>query len=65
MKRYKSQTLATDKYNAKTYDSIIFRVKKGKRDEYKKAAELRGLSLAGMIKSAVDEFLNNHPVNNN
>lgn len=65
MKRYRSQTLATNKYNAKTYDSIIVRVKKGIRGEYKLAANLRGLSLAKLITTAVEEFLNNHPVGNN
>lgn len=64
MKRYKSQTLATNKYNAKAYDSIIVRVKKGIRDEYKQAAKLRGLSLARLVTSAVDEFLKNHPPKN-
>ena len=45
---------ANDKYN-KAQDQIAIRVPKGKRDEYKAFAEIRGESLAGMIVRLIEE----------
>jgi len=36
------------------------RVKKGMRDEYKTAADSLGLSLAGLVTAAVDEYIERH-----
>ena len=62
MARTESQKLAQQRYNEKTYDLVNFRVKKGKKEEYKQAAELRGLGFMEMIRRAVDEFIKNHPI---
>ena len=60
----KAQKLAQQKYNQKTYDQIIIRVKKGLRDEYKLAADMRGLGLMEMIRLAIAEYIQNHaPIN--
>ena len=59
----KAQLLAQQKYNEKNLDSITFRVKKGKKEEYKKAAEERGLGFMEMIRQAIEEFIHNHKPN--
>ena len=55
-----SKVLANKRYRAKTYDTIGFDVKKGKRDEYKAAAAELGLSLAALLTNAADEFIQRH-----
>lgn len=60
MSASKAQKLAQQKYNQKAYDQIIVRVKKGIRDEYKSAAEARGLGFMEMIRRAIDEYIQNH-----
>lgn len=52
-----ARTRANNKYNKKTYDVLAIRLKKGIRDEWKKAAEERNLSLAQMITNAVNAYL--------
>lgn len=49
-----------DEYNKNTYDNLHLRVKKGIRDEYKQAANRLGLSLAALVTSAVDEYIERH-----
>lgn len=44
-------------YKKANYDKIFFLVKKGKREEYKQAAEDFGLGQAEMIRLAVDTFI--------
>ena len=60
MLKVNSHTAAKNKYNYKTYDQIIIRVKKGLRDEYKQVAESCGLSLTKLITTAIDEYAENH-----
>lgn len=55
-----SKVKANDRYNKKVYESIGLRVRKGTRTEWKRAAEKRGLSLAGLIVTAVTEYLQAH-----
>lgn len=57
----KAQKLAQKKYNDKNYDRVAILIKKGKRDEYKKAAAARGLGYAEMIRLSVEEYIANHP----
>mgnify|MGYP003571270236 CR=1 FL=1 len=47
-------------YNKTAYDNLHIRVKKGMRDEYKTAADSLGLSLAGLVTAAVDEYIERH-----
>lgn len=55
-----SKRRANEKYTARNYEQIAFRVRKGIRAEWKCAAEKRGLSLAGLIVTAVTEYLQAH-----
>ena len=48
------------RYRDKTYERIVLDVKKGTKDFYKSEAAKRGLSLAMLIKNAVEEYLHNH-----
>ena len=50
-----AQNRANQKYQNKAYDRLAVRVKKGKREEYKQAAEKNGESLAGMITRLLDQ----------
>lgn len=56
----KAQARSTLKYRRKTYDPLTIQLKKGKRDYYKKAASERGISLAEMFRTAVEEYIQNH-----
>lgn len=53
----KSQTIAKNKYNAKSYDRISVTVKKGVKDEWKSEAEKHGLSLNAFIEQAVNRMM--------
>jgi len=44
-------------YNKAAYDNLHLRVKKGIKDEYKAAADSLGMSLAGLVVAAVDEYI--------
>lgn len=57
-----ARTRANRKYNERVYDQLKIQVKKGVRDSWKNAASVRGLSLAALIVSAVEEYLTAHPV---
>lgn len=48
---------ANEKYNAKAYDEIKTRVKKGKKDIIKAHAESKGESLNGFVNRAIDETM--------
>lgn len=49
-----AQNKATQKYQKKVYDSIQFRVPKGKRELYNQYAAQRGLSLAAYITGLIE-----------
>ena len=53
---------ANRRYRDKTYDQLSIAVPKGKREKYNQAAKVRGMSLAGLIKNSVEEYIENHPV---
>lgn len=48
-----AQKRAVAKYNAKNYDKICVRIKKGQRDILKAHADKQGKSLNGWIVSAI------------
>jgi hypothetical protein len=54
----KTSTASKRKYNEKAYDRISLSVPKGKKDEFKKVAEQKGMSLNGMILEALEKFIN-------
>lgn len=53
---------ANDRYNKKVYESVALRVRRGTRERWRSSASARGLSLATLIVSAVEEYLTAHPV---
>ena len=57
-----SQRKANRKWRDANYDKICVQVRRGVRDSWKVAASARGLSLAALIVSAVEEYLTAHPV---
>ena len=44
-------------YKKTHYDQVAFRVKKGKREEYKSAAQDFGVSLSELLKTAVETYI--------
>ena len=54
------QKRATAKYNAKAYDEIKLRVKKGEKDILKDFAEQQGETLNSLIRTALLEYARNH-----
>lgn len=52
-----AQLRATERYNAKKYDKITFRVLKGEKEEIEKAAAAAGMSLNSFITEAIKEKL--------
>ena len=54
----KTSTASKAKYNAKAYDEIKVRVRKGENDEIKAFAASRGLSLNEFITTAILEAMN-------
>lgn len=53
----KCQIQAVARYRAKNYETIAIDVKKGKREYYKAEAAKRGLSLASLIQTAVEKYI--------
>ena len=51
----KAATKAKEKYNAKAYDRLAIRVKKGEADKIKAYAEKKGMSLNGYINKLIAE----------
>ena len=56
----KARLAAQKRYKAKKLDNVTFDVPKGMRAMYKSAAQDCGLSLMGMIRRAVEEFIKTH-----
>ena len=61
-KTSKAQILASTRYRDKNCDRFEINVKKGKKDEYKKAAEARGIGLMELARRGIEEYIENHPV---
>lgn len=51
------QKEATAKYNAKAYDEIKVRVKKGNKDGLKEIAAMFNMSLNNFILNAIDSYI--------
>lgn len=48
------------KYRAQVYDSLTIQLKKGTREDYKKAAIERGLSLVALFRVAVNKYIQSY-----
>lgn len=53
----KAHIRATEKYNAKAYDEIKLRVKKGEKATLQAIAAEQGMSVNSFITSAIDYYL--------
>lgn len=49
------------RYNSKKIDNINVSVSKGRKEEYKQAAKLRGVGLMELFRRGADEYIANHP----
>jgi len=56
----KSQNKATQKYQRENLEQVRFWVKKGEKDRYKELAEKYNMSLAELLRQAVEEYAENH-----
>lgn len=56
----KRQTIASAKYNAKTYEEIKLRVKIGEKDRYKSLAARLGLSVNQLFVQAVEQYISDN-----
>lgn len=59
-KTSKAQILASTRYRDKNCDRIEFTVPKGKKDEYKQAAEVLGIGLMELARVSIEEYLEKH-----
>ena len=50
----KTSAAVKNRYARKAYDRILLQVKKGKKDQIQRRAELLGLSVNGYINSLID-----------
>ena len=57
-----AQMRATIRYRDKNFDRFEINVKKGKKEEYKQAAEERGIGLMELARRGIEEYIENHPV---
>ena len=55
----KARIKANAKYNAKTYEQIILRVKKGEKATLQAIAAEQGMSVNSFITTAIDYYLSN------
>lgn len=55
-----ARTVANNKYNKKTYDQIITRVKKGIRADFNAACKLEGISAADYLTRCIMELIRKH-----
>ena len=60
MSRTEGQKISRQKYESKAYDQILIKVRKGKREEYKDAAEKLGLGQMELFRTAVEEYIKKH-----
>ena len=55
-----SQNKATQKYQRENLEQVRFWVKKGEKERYKHIAEQMNMSLAELLRKAVEDYANNH-----
>ncbi|MCM1524041.1 MAG: hypothetical protein NC120_06245 [Ruminococcus sp.] len=49
------QRIAADKFLSENYEQVKFSVRKGKRDKIKELATMKGLSVASLIMSLIEQ----------
>lgn len=55
----KTSSEVKDRYNRKSYDTIMLRMYKGRKDDVQAAAERAGLSLNAYIVKAIERQMDN------
>ena len=60
MAKSTAQKMANRRYRDKVYDQITIEVPKGKREEYKTAAEDLQLTFKALIQNGIEEYIQNH-----
>ena len=58
-KNSEARIRANNKYNAKAYDDIKIRVKKGEREQFQSYLQKRGISLNSFVNSCVSYCIEN------
>ena len=58
------RTVASNKYNKKTYDQIAIRVKKGIRADFNAALQAEGISAADYLTKYILELIRKHGTEN-
>lgn len=56
----KARIDANNRYRDKTFDRMELIVKKGKKEEYKQAAEGFGIGLMELARRGIEEYIANH-----
>ena len=56
----KARIKANNQYRDKTFDRMELIVKKGKKAEYKQAAEGFGIGLMELARRGIEEYIANH-----
>lgn len=59
MAQSKAHQLASERYNAKAYERLTIRVKKGQKEYYEKVAAARGVSLNKLVNDLLEEAARN------
>lgn len=54
---YANKLYYIQEYNKTAYDNLHVRIKRGMRDQYKDAADRLGMSLAGLVTAAIDDYI--------
>lgn len=57
----KAQKEATARYEAKVYDKVLLRLKRGKKDEIEQSAKAAGETINGFITAAIETRLSGTP----
>ena len=55
-----AQKMANRRYRDKVYDQITIEVPKGKRDEYKAAADDLQMTFKSLVQSGIEEYIAKH-----
>lgn len=53
----KARISANDRYNKKTYEQVMFRVKVGEKADLQAIAEKQGMSLNAFITAAISSYI--------
>ena len=64
-KTSQAQIEASRRYRDRNCDQILITVQKGKKKILKEAAKVRGIGLMELARRGIEEYIENHPVEEN